>query len=175
LGKGYLALHDGQPQTAKDEFKEACNCARGRGGNNLPDDFFNLWSAHVSIGLASLKGNDSDEARKNLDDARQHGAQKNFLNNSHRKIHDWLLDAEISILDRVDQQAETALRNADSALNGLASPRRRMQLLLTKASLREAQGNSSEAQTLRDQAIQIADDNGFDTSDIDLLKLAVFA
>jgi hypothetical protein len=176
LGKGYLALHAGQPQTAKIEFKEACNCARGRGGNNLPDDFFNLWSAHVSLGLACLKGSDSDEARTNLEEARQRGAERNFLNNPHRKIHDWLLDAEISILDKVEQQAETALRNAEGALNGLASPRRRMQLLLTKASLRELKPKAGEDPlTLRAEAIQIANDNGFDTSDIDQLKLAVFA
>lgn len=176
LGKGYLALRAGQPKIAIAEFKEACNCAHGSGGSNLPDDFFNLWSAHMSLGLAYLKDSDSDAARVNLEDARQHGVKRNFLNNHHRKIHDWLLDAEISILDKVDQQAETAVRNAEDALNGMASPRRRMQLLLTKASLRDLKPKPGEnPQTLRAEAIQIANVNGFNTSDIDKLKVAVFA
>jgi hypothetical protein len=176
LGKGYLALYKQKPDEAKTEFTKAYENAKGQGGGNASQDFFNLWSAYVSLGIVCMILGQLNEALDYLSKSRQHGGGKNFLNNPDRAIHDSLIDAEIAILQTNETQAENAITNAVETLaqSRLDSPRREIQWRLTKASLYDLQKKDKDAQILRDEALALARDNGFNTTNIDQLKALIF-
>jgi hypothetical protein len=176
LGKGYWELYNNNLEKAKAEFEEARQCALGQGSGNPPKDFFNLWSAYVSLGLVCEMLNQTDEALKHLNDSRKHGGQKKFLNNPDRAIHDCLIDAEIAILKKNETQAEEAITKAKATLakSLLDSPRREIQWRLTKASLCDLQKKDADAKRLRDEASARAREDGFSTSNIAQLKALIF-
>jgi hypothetical protein len=177
LGKGYAALVNNLADQAEQNFEEARKNARGPDDNN-PKDFFNLWSALVSLGLAGLKRKDAGKARNKLDEARQRGRQKDFLNNPDRKIHDFLVEAEIFIENKQFDQAEGLITNAKKEFDEsrLDSPRRQIQWGLTNAYFLEQRnlpGDKEKAQSLRKDALDLANAHGFYAADIDLLKTLI--
>jgi tetratricopeptide (TPR) repeat protein len=176
LGKGYLALYNQKPDEAKTEFTEACSNAQDQDGGNASKDFFNLWSAYMSLGIACMKLGQIAEALDYLNKSRQHGAGKDFLKNPDRAIHNKLMEAQIEILKKNAKQAEDAITEAQNIFTKslLDSPRREIQLLLTEASLRLLQGNADKAQELQNKALEQARKNGFNAPNVDLLAILIF-
>ncbi|MGH7596351.1 MAG: hypothetical protein ACREOI_08355 [bacterium] len=173
LGRGGLAMHAGTHDVAEQKFVEARQFAQG--GGNPPKDFFNLWSAHVSLGWVCTLCNKPVDALAHLQKSLDHGETLPGFLNADRESHYSLTMAEAKILKNALAEAQTTINAAAALIQGFDLPRRQMQLRLTTASLRDAEGNGNEAQNLRNQAIQIALTNGFDASDIGRLKMAVFA
>ncbi len=178
LGKGYAALFNGLPEQAEQDFGMAREYARGPDDDN-PNDFSNLWSALVSLGLAGLKRKDAGKARQKLDEARQRGRQKDFLNNPDRKIHDLLVEAEILIENKQFHQAGGLIADAKKELDEsrIDSPRRQIQWGLANAFFLEQRnlpGDKEKAQSLRHDALALASSWGFYTADIDLLKTLIY-
>ncbi|MCG3119994.1 MAG: hypothetical protein ALAOOOJD_02556 [bacterium] len=172
LEKGCLAMRAGTHETAEQRFEEARQFAQGE--DSTPKEFYHVWNAYLSLGWVCTLRRKPDAALANVQQALIHGeALEDFLN-ADRWCHYYLVLAEARMAKNELAAAQTALDSAEARLQDLDSPRRNMQCLLTKATLREAQGNASEAQTCRDQAIQIALANGFSTATIALLKMAVF-
>lgn len=168
MGRGGLAMHTGTHATAEQRFLEARQFAQGK-------DFFNLWTAYAGLGWVCVLCNKPDDALTHLQQALAHGETLAGFLNADRKSHYFLVLAEVRILRNELALAQTAIDNAEGLIQGFDLPRRQMQLLLTRASLREVQGNPVEAATLRTQAVQIALTNGFDASNIARLKMAVIA
>ncbi|MGH7456281.1 MAG: hypothetical protein ACRENG_33325, partial [bacterium] len=173
LGRGGLAMQAGTHDVAEQKFVEARQFAQGEG--NPPKDFFNLWSAHVSLGWVCTLCNKPVDALAHLQKSLDHGETLPGFLNADRESHYLLTMAEAKILKNALAEAQTTINAAAALIQGFDLPRRQMQLRLTTASLRDAEGNGNEAQNLRNQAIQIALTNGFDASDIGRLKMAVFA
>jgi len=168
LGRGGLAMHAGTHDVAEQKFVEARQFAQGK-------EFFNFWLALVSLGWVCVLRNKPDEALAHLQQSLEHGETLPGFLNADRKSHYLLILAEAKILKTALAEAQTAIDNAAALIQGFDLPRRNIQLLLTKASLCEAQPNNCDAQTLRHQAAQLALANGFEASDITRLKMAVFA
>lgn len=175
LGRGSLAMDGGEHEMAKQHFEEACQFAESGGNGNPPKDFFNLWSAYVSLGWVCILRNTPDDTLTYLQQALTHGEALTGFLNADRMSHHFLILAEARVLKNELALAEAAIDSASGFIKDLDSPRRNIQLLLTKASLNDAQGNSATAQTLRAQAVQIALSNGFEASSLNRLKMAVFA
>lgn len=172
LEKGCLAMRAGTHETAEQRFEEARQLAHG--GGNPPKDFYNVWNAYLSLGWVCTRRNKPAAALANLQQALTLGESLAGFLNADRWCHYYLVLAEARMANNELAAAQTALDSAEALLPDLDSPRRNMQRLLTKATLREAQGNSGEAQTCREQAVQIALANGFSTATIEQLKMAVF-
>lgn len=172
LGKGYLALYAGDPQKAQQEFETARQSAQGNG--NPPDDFFNLWSAYMSLALSYLKRtpHDTKSALKCLQQARDHCQTGHGFDSVDREIHEDLIEAEAKIKKGLPDEARTAFTKAQNRRQdtSLDSPRRHIQLLFAKALLPE---NASQASQLRAQALQEALNNGFNPPNIGLLEILI--
>lgn len=167
LGKGGLDMRNGTHAGAEQKYSEARQFAKGK-------DFFNFWMACASRGWVCIFRDKPDEALAHVQEAISHGETLTGFMNVDRRSYCFLLEAQAQILRNELALAQAALDSAETCMQGLDSPRRNMQLLLTKASLRAPQGNNGEAQTYRDQAIQLALTNGFDASNLDRLKMAIF-
>lgn len=168
LGSGSLASHGGTHETAELRFIEARQTAQGKAA-------FNLWTAYANLAWICAVRSKSVDAVTYLQQAQTYGATIAGFMNADRSSHCSLILAEIKIRQDNLAAAEAAINDAADLIQGFDLPRRQIQLRLTKASLREAQGNDTDAELLRDQARQIALQNGFDASDIHRLKLAVFS
>lgn len=167
LGSGSLAGHSGTHETAEQKFNDARQTAQGKAA-------FNLWTAYANLAWICAVRNKLVDALTYLQQALTYGATIDGFMNADRDSHCSLILAEIKTRQGDLAAAQAAIDRAAELIQGFDLPRRQMQLLLTKASLRVAQGNNTEAQLLRDQAIQNALLSGFDASDINRLKMALY-
>lgn len=167
LGKGGLNMRNGAHADAEQRHIEARQLAQAK-------DFFNFWMACAGHGWVCISRNKPDEALAHVQEAIAHGNSLPGFLNADRSVYGLLLQAKARVLRNEPALAQAALDSAESSMQDLDSPRRTMQFLLAKASLREAQGNAAEAQTLRNQATELALMNGFDVSDFLRFEKAVF-
>ncbi len=170
LGKGYLALQAADYSGAEALFYAALEHARGQNPNGAPNDFTNMWSALMSLALLALKRNMPTQALNYLEEARKHGDKLLEFLNAGKKCYYLLLlaEAHVQLGDRTAAQA--AFNQAQGFASGLGSPRRQIQLLFIDALLVDPPDNAK-----RQQALQLARQNGFNNPDDELVRLAIFS
>ncbi len=176
LGKGYMALHAEQRQKAEQEFDAALQYADGRDSSDAKSDFFNMWNAHVNLGVTCLRSGMPELALACFEKAAAHGEKLNGFLNAERWCQCLLLIAEARIQTNELPLAVAALEEAEQLKQNLDSPRLRVQKLFAEALLHEKRNELSEAKAKLEQALQIGYDHGFDDADrqFDLIRQAIY-